>query len=820
MNINKSYVWGVVMRFYEKIRKQTIILLTILVIPLILFGHPIYGQEEKQVLFLNSYHANFTWTKNIVDNAVSILDDSDLDIDIYIEYMDWKNFPTEDNLENLYNTYKNKYKGKKIDLIVVSDDKALEFALQHRRDLFYDAPIVFVGVNEEGEKELIKGDTNITGVIEHIDLEQTLDMAYHINPSMEKLYIVYDQTESGISTYNIIDNIIRSKYKDIKPISITNKTHDEVIKDMGQVSGDSAILITTYYQDTRGEPMEFERFCKIADEVSNVPLFHMYSSTIGYGNMGGATVSSVEHGKKAGELALRVLNGEEADDIAIVREFPLKIIFDYNKLEKSNIPMDLIPKEAEIINKPFSFFKTYRNIVIAWAVVIIVLTILILLLTFHIAENKRVRNKLEKMTYLDELTKLPNKRTLQEDFDEYFNNEKNKKGAVIFIDADNFKLINDTLGHTLGDKFIIRMGNRLQMICNKSIKLYRMGGDEFLLLIKGTNDKSDIRKIAKRLMAVFQEGFLINNMLIHTTVSAGIAVYPDDGKTLEDLNMKADIAMYKAKESGKAQYKFFHKDMNDELSERAAIEKELRTAVDNKELYLNYQPQYDLENKEIIGFEALLRWENKELGQVSPYKFIKVAEESHSIIPIGKWVLETACKFIKEIHELGYPDYTVSVNVSALQVMQEDFVEIVLDILKENDLEPKHLEIEMTETMLIENFQIITDKLEVLRGLGVTVALDDFGTGYSSLSYLNRLPIDTLKIDKSFVDTISRDEEGRVIVSILIELGHGMELKVIAEGVEIEEEFSFLKEYKCDSMQGYLLSRPLSKEEIIRLIEA
>lgn len=811
---------GVVMRFYEKIRKQTIILLTILVIPLILFGHPIYGQEEKQVLFLNSYHANFTWTKNIVDNAVSILDDSDLDIDIYIEYMDWKNFPTEDNLENLYNTYKNKYKGKKIDLIVVSDDKALEFALQHRRDLFYDAPIVFVGVNEEGEKELIKGDTNITGVIEHIDLEQTLDMAYHINPSMEKLYIVYDQTESGISTYNIIDNIIRSKYKDIKPISITNKTHDEVIKDMGQVSGDSAILITTYYQDTRGEPMEFERFCKIADEVSNVPLFHMYSSTIGYGNMGGATVSSVEHGKKAGELALRVLNGEEADDIAIVREFPLKIIFDYNKLEKSNIPMDLIPKEAEIINKPFSFFKTYRNIVIAWAVVIIVLTILILLLTFHIAENKRVRNKLEKMTYLDELTKLPNKRTLQEDFDEYFNNEKNKKGAVIFIDADNFKLINDTLGHTLGDKFIIRMGNRLQMICNKSIKLYRMGGDEFLLLIKGTNDKSDIRKIAKRLMAVFQEGFLINNMLIHTTVSAGIAVYPDDGKTLEDLNMKADIAMYKAKESGKAQYKFFHKDMNDELSERAAIEKELRTAVDNKELYLNYQPQYDLENKEIIGFEALLRWENKELGQVSPYKFIKVAEESHSIIPIGKWVLETACKFIKEIHELGYPDYTVSVNVSALQVMQEDFVEIVLDILKENDLEPKHLEIEMTETMLIENFQIITDKLEVLRGLGVTVALDDFGTGYSSLSYLNRLPIDTLKIDKSFVDTISRDEEGRVIVSILIELGHGMELKVIAEGVEIEEEFSFLKEYKCDSMQGYLLSRPLSKEEIIRLIEA
>ncbi|NLI89483.1 MAG: EAL domain-containing protein [Epulopiscium sp.] len=808
------------MRFYEKIRKQTIILLTILVIPLILFGHPIYGQEEKQVLFLNSYHANFTWTKNIVDNAVSILDDSDLDIDIYIEYMDWKNFPTEDNLENLYNTYKNKYKGKKIDLIVVSDDKALEFALQHRRDLFYDAPIVFVGVNEEGEKELIKGDTNITGVIEHIDLEQTLDMAYHINPSMEKLYIVYDQTESGISTYNIIDNIIRSKYKDIKPISITNKTHDEVIKDMGQVSGDSAILITTYYQDTRGEPMEFERFCKIADEVSNVPLFHMYSSTIGYGNMGGATVSSVEHGKKAGELALRVLNGEEADDIAIVREFPLKIIFDYNKLEKSNIPMDLIPKEAEIINKPFSFFKTYRNIVIAWAVVIIVLTILILLLTFHIAENKRVRNKLEKMTYLDELTKLPNKRTLQEDFDEYFNNEKNKKGAVIFIDADNFKLINDTLGHTLGDKFIIRMGNRLQMICNKSIKLYRMGGDEFLLLIKGTNDKSDIRKIAKRLMAVFQEGFLINNMLIHTTVSAGIAVYPDDGKTLEDLNMKADIAMYKAKESGKAQYKFFHKDMNDELSERAAIEKELRTAVDNKELYLNYQPQYDLENKEIIGFEALLRWENKELGQVSPYKFIKVAEESHSIIPIGKWVLETACKFIKEIHELGYPDYTVSVNVSALQVMQEDFVEIVLDILKENDLEPKHLEIEMTETMLIENFQIITDKLEVLRGLGVTVALDDFGTGYSSLSYLNRLPIDTLKIDKSFVDTISRDEEGRVIVSILIELGHGMELKVIAEGVEIEEEFSFLKEYKCDSMQGYLLSRPLSKEEIIRLIEA
>lgn len=811
--------WGFVMYFYEKIRKQTIILLTILIIPLLLLGHPIYAQEEQQVLILNSYHVNFTWTKNIVNNAVSILDDSDLDTDIYIEYMDWKNFPTQENLDNLYSTYKNKYKNKKIDLIMVSDDKALEFALTHREDLFSDAPIVFAGVNEEGEKELIKGDTNITGIIEHIDLEQTLDMALHINPSMENLYIVYDQTESGKSTYNIIDNIIKTKYKYIKPISITNKTHHEVIRDIEQVSGNSAILITTYYQDTKGDPMEFERFCKIADEVSNVPLFHMYSSTIGYGNMGGATVSSVEHGKKAGELALRVLNGEKADDIAIIREFPLKIVFDYNKLRKSNIPMDLIPKEAEIINEPFSFFKTYKRLVIAWTIAIITLTILVLLLTFHIAENKSVRSKLEKMTYLDELTKLPNKRTLQEDFEEYFNKEDNNKGAIIFIDADNFKLINDTLGHTLGDKFIIRMGNRLQMICSKSVKVYRMSGDEFILLVKGINDKKDLKKIADKLMAVFHEGFLINNMLIHTTVSAGIAVYPDDGITLEDLNMKADIAMYKAKESGKAQYKFFHKEMNDELSERAAIEKELRTAVEENELYLNYQPQYDLENKEIIGFEALLRWESKELGLVSPYKFIRVAEESHSIIPIGKWVLETACKFIKEIHKLGYQDYTMAVNVSALQVMQEDFVEIVLDILKENNLEPKHLEIEMTETMLIENFQIIIDKLKTLRELGVTVALDDFGTGYSSLSHLNRLPIDTLKIDKSFVDTISKDEEGRKIVSILIELGHGMELKVVAEGVEIEEEFLFLRKYKCDSMQGYLLSKPLSGDEIIKLIE-
>lgn len=814
---------------------------------------PTFAQEETfEILILNSYHSTFTWTHDQIDGITDEFKKSGLNIHTHVEHMDWKNFPNKENLDNLYTSYKSKYKNKQLDIVMTTDDSALEFALRHRNDIFPNVPIVFSGVNEEGLSLLVQGIKDITGVIETIDLQETIDMALQINPDIDEFYIVYDQTESGQSTYKLVADIIESLDRDIRLIKGTNKSHKDILEEVKRLKANSGVLITTYYMDAEGKVVEFEEFCKKASEISQVPVFHMYDMTMGYGNIGGSMISGKIHGAKAGELVVRILNGEKADSIDFITEVPMRKVFDYAQLKKFNIPMNRIHPDIEVINKPFSFIKTYKNLVITVILIVIILIVFIVALLLYNNEVRTMRNKLQqsyeeltqtyeelaasdeelqeqveelnkiqdqlrKMAYYDPLTQLPNKRALYENFNSYILKCSNNKGAVVFIDADNFKLVNDTLGHTLGDQFIIKMSQRLQEIIKDVAKVYRMGGDEFILLISCIEDVQDVKNILEHVMLGFEKKFHINNMVIHNTVSAGVALYPEHGLSAEELIMRADIAMYKAKEQGKARYIFYDDVMNEDLLKRVAIEKNLRTAISNEEISLYYQPQYHFKKEEIVGFEALARWNNKELGWVSPLDFIKVAEDSGIIIPMGRWILEAACKFIKQMHNQGYT-YVVAVNISLIQIMQDDFVDMVLEVLKNNDLEAKYLELEMTETMLIENFNIIVDKIETLRNHGVNIALDDFGTGYSSLSYLNRIPIDTLKIDKSFVDTISSDDDQRVIINILINLGHRMGLRVIAEGVETKEEFAYLSKYDCDSMQGYLFSKPLSEEEVMELL--
>lgn len=812
----------------------------------------IYGEEEKHtVLLLNSYHANFTWTSQMTTVILEKFSGSDLDLLLHAEHMDWKNFPTDKNIKSFYDLCKEKYKNKTIDVIIATDDKAIEFALEHRKELFSNAPIVFAGTTRD--QEIIQDNKNITGVTEYIDLKQTIAMALEINPSMEQLHVIYEQTESGQSTYDAVRAVMEEDHPNIEMVSITGKTNADTVAEVETVE-DGAILILTQYQDSMGQAMEFEQYSQMISDASKVPVFHMYAATMGHGNMGGAMLSSETQGEYAADLAISILKGKQADDIPIIRDAPMKLAFDYIQLERFGIPLKFIPDYVEIINEPFSFFKTYKKIVIIWLLVIAVLIGFIITLTIYSQEIRRTRNKLQvtngeitmayeeltaseeelqqqleeissmqnklrEMVYYDVLTDLPNKRALEEDFSSFIFNCGGGKSGVIFIDADNFKLINDTLGHSIGDYFIIQIGERLRALISEHVRVYRMGGDEFIVLVSSVNSKQDIEDIAMKIMKSFERGFPIQNMMIHTTVSAGIAMYPDHGHTIDELVKGADIAMYKAKDGGKGQYVFYNEQMNQEMIEKAAIQANLGKAMERDEFSLHYQPQYDFNTNEIIGFEALLRWDNKELGPVPPFKFIKVAEDSRLIIPLGKWVLESACSFIKKIHELDHGDYTISVNVSLLQAMQEDFVDFVLETLQKNNLKAIQLEIEMTETMLIQNFNLIEMKLNMLREKGVRVALDDFGTGYSSLNYLNRLPIDTLKIDKSFVDNIFSSVDGENIIETLITLGHGRGLDVVAEGVETYCEYNYLKSNGCDYLQGYLFSKPLPEDEIIKLIE-
>ncbi len=433
---------------------------------------------------------------------------------------------------------------------------------------------------------------------------------------------------------------------------------------------------------------------------------------------------------------------------------------------------------------------------------------------------KKYRDKLEYLAYHDPLTDLPNRLMLRFYWAKILKNRKTLKSALFFIDSDNFKFINDTLGHTLGDKIIMAVGSRIREAIGRNHTVFRIGGDEFVVSVPDFTEIKEVEEIAQIILHSFTEPFEIENSRIPITVSLGIAIYPDHGIETDELLKNADIAMYKAKELGKNRYVIYDKSIHAPIKERMRLEKYLSGALARKEFSLYYQPQVDLATGAITGFEALLRWNSPELGMVSPLKFIKITEDNGMIIPLGDWVLESACRFIKDLQVRIGRKLTVSVNASIIQLMQDNFVDKVLAVLMACQLDPESLELEITESILIESFDTIYQKLELLRKHQVGIALDDFGKGYSSLNYLCHLPISTLKIDKSFIDNVVNIDKDRIITGDIVAIGHKVGLSVIAEGVETQEQLKYLADHECDKVQGYIYSKPLPEKEVILLLRS
>lgn len=435
------------------------------------------------------------------------------------------------------------------------------------------------------------------------------------------------------------------------------------------------------------------------------------------------------------------------------------------------------------------------------------------------SELMSYQEKLQRNAYYDSLTGLPNRLSFYEKIAGYISEALNKQKAILFVDLDNFKLINDTMGHSFGDELIIQVGKRLSGLFEQEHVVFRLGGDEFVIFLYGFEGLEKIEECAQKIiLSLNNTPFRIENSVLHVTVSIGISVYPYDGDCADALMKSADIAMYRAKSKGKNKYVFHSHDMQEKVKERMLIEKHLRTAMKGNEFFIYYQPQIDMSNGKISGFEALLRWNNKELGFVSPVKFIGIAEETHLIVPIGEWVLKNACSFLKQLHKRGYSDLIMAVNVSILQLMQEDFVDIVQRTLEAEKIDPKCLELEITESVMMESYQAVGDKLKRLKMIGVKIALDDFGQGYSSLSYLKQLPINTLKIDKSFIDSIDSENCNDSITGTIVMIGLKLGLTVIAEGVENREQLEYLKKHKCHKVQGFLFSKPLPEEAAVNLL--
>lgn len=434
---------------------------------------------------------------------------------------------------------------------------------------------------------------------------------------------------------------------------------------------------------------------------------------------------------------------------------------------------------------------------------------------YDISYNKSLEEEIKYLAYYDPLTELPNRAMFMNNLKKIlekaqFNHEK---GALICIDIDDFKLINDAYGHDYGDLLLKVFSKLLASIIKGRGTLHRLGADEFIILISRLKDRKELIKLCNDITYYFKYPFEIKEKQIYITASFGVAFFPEDSCREFELYKYSDLAMYESKQRGKNSLTFFNKYMAEEYYRKLEIEQELKLAVENKELYMMYQPQIDSINKKIIGFEALIRWNNRKLGIVSPGEFIPIAESSGIILNIGEWILQTVCKKVSYLKSKGVDFGTMSVNISPIQIKRKNFIKSFLKICEDNSVDPQTLEIEITEGTLIDLHHYRTEILNQTIHNGISVAIDDFGTGYSSLTYLTVMPINTLKIDKSFIDKIN-NESNRSVVKTIIDLSKSLGYKIIAEGVENKEQLQILNQLGCNIIQGYYFSKPLLDSEV------
>ncbi|MFI5116544.1 MAG: EAL domain-containing protein [Terriglobales bacterium] len=433
-----------------------------------------------------------------------------------------------------------------------------------------------------------------------------------------------------------------------------------------------------------------------------------------------------------------------------------------------------------------------------------------------VTDRKVAEERVQFLAYYDALTGLHNRTFLRQVLAKALAGirRQDQKIAVLFLDLDRFKIINDSLGHSFGDLLLQQVAERLKRCVREEDTVARVGGDEFLIVLAALKSATEATIAADRILNGMAAEFLVEEQHINVTCSIGVSIFPEHGMDGETLIKNADAAMYCAKEKGRNTFQFFTEDMNTQVVERLTLENSLRLALQRKELFLVYQPQMEIASGMIVGVEALLRWQHPERGLVPPDKFIRVAESSGLIMPIGEWVLREACSQVRKWQDEGLLAVPVAVNVSAVQFRQGNFLTVIKKVLSETGLSPEYLELELTESTLLSNVNVMFPMLEELRTMGLKLAIDDFGTGYSSLSYLRQFPVSKLKIDRSFVQDIVLNSDDAAITAAIISMAKGLNLKVIAEGVETGAQMAFLRVHQCDQIQGYYFSRPLTADKV------
>ena len=811
--------------------------------------------EQKRVLFISSYSPSFKTFFQQVGGIKSVFENENVELDI--EFMDSKRLYTDENIGNFYTSLKYKIENlKSYDAVIVGDDNALNFTVEHQQELFKGVPIVFMGVNNVENAIKASETPYITGAIEASSIWETIEIGSVFNDKAKNVVALTDNTNSGQgdleSYYREADKFESLNFTDL---DLSKLDFNEFAKRLQDIDEDDIVLLLSVFTDKNGSSVSFDEGLQIVLDNCSQPVYHPYYQGLGDGAIGGKVISHNEQGKIAASIVKEVFAGRDISEIPYVDESPNKYIFDSDVMKEYGIDEKLVPEDSLLLNKEVSFFEQYFGYVMGVLLILLVQLTLIVFLEVNIKKRKKTEReliasreklvesngelaimnneltasieeirvqdeKLNVLIYSDILTGLNNRLSIFKIIDKAVEYEKgNDITAIMFLDMDNFKDINDTYGHDAGDKVLKAIGEKLKKYQSDKISIGRFGGDEFLVVVKNQKDTRDIIELVEKIQDVFAEEIFIDNNMLLVTVSIGISIFPHNGKSRADLVKKADLALYKAKDAGRNTYVFYEDVMNESLEEKMILQSAIKKAVKANEFFLNYQPCVDANTHKVVGFEALIRWISSEHGYVSPYKLITNAEEIGLIVEIGEWVLREACIFARKINESRKDKLKISVNISALHLMHNEFYQRTMKIVEETGVSPELICLEMTETILMESIEKGITVIEKLKEQGFGIALDDFGTGYSSLSYFKELPVTVLKIDKSFIDNITSSIYEQKLIGAITNIAHYRDVEVVAEGVEESGQLEILQKCGCDTIQGYLFSRPLSESDTVEFMK-
>lgn len=770
---------------------------------------------EKNVLFISSYHDTFE-TFSFQEAGIKAAF-KNKNVNLFIEYMDMKNFNTEENILIFYKLLKYKFsKGPLYDAVIVGDDAALHFVEKYQKELFSNIPVIFLGINDEKYAYSMAENPFITGSIENFYLESILMMMVKLNPGASNIVGIYDDTISGKGDqeqfYKLSSKFSNYKFKGINASFLSKKDFAEQLSSLGK---DDLVILLGFFEDGDNNFYTITKASEFVSSYSSVPVYTKLVGSVGHGTIGGFVIDFYDAGNIAGKMVLDIFSGKKVSDIPVYNKVKAFWIFDFNLIKKFNLNVRLLPSDSVFINKNFSYWDNYRLVLIPFFIIICSAISLLLTIILSYVQTSSFskalfhsRNEIAFIADHDFLTRLPNRQLATRILKKLI--KSGKDFSLMLIDVDDFKSINDFFSHLCGDFVLKTIAARLNSLMKKGdFFASRFGGDEFLLAYTGGHlDNSSI--YLESLRQLLNMPFEYNDKRLFVHMSVGVA-NSYEGADLDVLMANADVALYDAKANGKNKISFFSDEMQESILRNEKIAKLLENACKYDGFTVLYQPLIDAKSNKVSGYEALIRLS---VMDVSPNMFLPIAEDRGLMVKIGRIVTEKVVKQIAQWKSDGMELHRVAINYSVGQLADTEYVRFLKKLLDDYEVSPNYIEIEITEKLFMKNRQYANNLFKELSDIGVKLSLDDFGTGYSSLSYLTYLPVETVKIDKSIIDVYLNDEKHSIFVKNIVNLIHSLNMKLTVEGVEEKWQFEKLKEFQCDSVQGYYFSKPVKAAEM------